>query len=239
MKKVVILTGVTRGIGKQIALDLSSCGYFVIGLYKSNDMLAKEIENHNENIKTYKCDVSDCKQVEELSNQIIQEYGVPYGIVNNAGIAKTSLFTDVSEEEFDEIFNVNVKGTFAITKSFLPSMINKKQGRIINISSIWGIYGGSCEVVYSASKAAIIGMTKALAREVGPSGINVNCIAPGVIKTDMLDNLSEDDLKELAEETSLLRNGTPKDVSNSVKFLLSQDSDFITGQVFTVDGGMI
>lgn len=239
MNKTVIVTGVTRGIGKQIALDLAQSGYFVIGFYKNNDLLANELSEKSSMIKTYKCDVSDYDNVCKTADEILKKYGDIYAVVNNAGIAKTSLFTDVSEEEFDVIFDVNVKGTFAVTKAFLPSMIKRKCGKIVNISSIWGVCGGSCEVVYSASKAAVIGMTKALAREVGPSGINVNCIAPGVVKTDMLNNLSDEDLKDLSEDTSLLRNGTPKDISNVVKFLLSPDSDFITGQVITVDGGMI
>lgn len=239
MSKTVIVTGVTRGIGKQIALDLAENGYLIIGLYQSSDSLANELSSQNSMIKTYKCDVSDYKAVVKIADEILNKYGEVYGIVNNAGIAKTSLFTDVSEQEFDKIFDVNVKGAFAVTKAFLPSMIKRKCGKIVNISSIWGVFGGSCEVVYSASKAAVIGMTKALAREVGPSGINVNCIAPGVIQTDMLNNLSDDDLKELSENTALLRNGTPEDISRTVKFLLSTDSDFITGQVITVDGGMI
>lgn len=239
MNKTVIVTGVTRGIGKQIALDLAQSGYFVIGFYKNNDLLANELSEKSSMIKTYKCDVSDYDNVCKTADEILKKYGDIYAVVNNAGIAKTSLFTDVSEEEFDVIFDVNVKGTFAVTKAFLSSMIKRKCGKIVNFSSIWGVCGGSCEVVYSASKAAVIGMTKALAREVGPSGINVNCIAPGVVKTDMLNNLSDEDLKDLSEDTALLRNGTPKDISNVVKFLLSPDSDFITGQVITVDGGMI
>ena len=160
-------------------------------------------------------------------------------MINNAGVAKTSLFTEVTEEDFDNIFNTNVKGLFAVTKAFLPCLINKKQGRIINISSILGVCGGSCEVVYSASKAAVIGMTKALAREVGPSGITVNSVAPGVIETDMINNLSQEDKQVLADDTALMRNGTPKDISSVIKFLLSDDSGFITGQNIIVDGGMI
>ena len=239
MNKTVIVTGVTRGIGRQIAFDLAQSGYLVIGFYKNNESLANELSSKSGMIKTYKCDVANYDSVCKIADEILKQYGDVYAVVNNAGVAKTSLFTDVSEEEFDNIFDVNVKGTFAVTKAFLPSMIKRKCGKIVNVSSIWGVSGGSCEVVYSASKAAVIGMTKALSREVGPSGINVNCIAPGVIETDMLNNLSNEDKENLAQETSLLRNGTPKDVSNVVKFLLGPDSDFITGQVITVDGGMI
>lgn len=238
MNKTVVITGVTKGIGRQTALDLAEIGYFVIGFYKNSEGQAKLLESQSPMIKTFKCDVSDYNCVMETAQEILKKNNI-YAVINNAGVAKTSLFTDASSEDFDNLFNTNVKGTFAVAKAFLPHMINKKQGRIINISSIWGVCGGSCEVVYSASKAAIIGMTKALAREVGPSGINVNCIAPGVIETDMINNLSKEDKEALANETALMRNGTPKDISRVIKFLLSEDSDFVTGQVITVDGGMI
>lgn len=239
MSKTIILTGAARGIGKQCALDLAAAGYFVVGLYNKSEKSAKELESLSTMIKTYKCDVSDYNSVEKVSAEILEKYHDIYAVINNAGVAKTSLFTDVTEEDFDNIFNTNVKGMFAVTKAFLPCLINKKQGRIINISSIWGVCGGSCEVVYSASKAAVIGMTKALAREVGPSGITVNSVAPGVIETDMINNLSQEDKQVLADDTALMRNGTPKDISSVIKFLLSDDSGFITGQNIIVDGGMI
>ena len=237
MAKTVIVTGVTRGIGKQIALSLADEGYFVIGFYKNSEKNAKELEK-NSNIKTYKCDITDSKQVEEIAEEILKNNNI-YAIINNAGVAKTSLFCDVSEQDFDNIMNTNVKGAFLVTKAFLPNMISKKAGRIVNISSIWGVCGGSCEVVYSASKSAVIGMSKALSRELGPSNITVNCIAPGVIETDMISNLSVEDKKALANDTSLQRIGTPKDISGVVSFLLSENADFITGQVITVDGGLI
>lgn len=239
MSKNVIVTGVTRGIGRQIALDLAQNGYFVIGIYNKSEAKAKELEELTENIKTYKCDISNYSQVCSVASEILSEFKEIYALVNNAGVAKTALFTDMSEDDYNNIFDTNVKGVFALTKEILPVMINAKQGKIVNISSIWGVCGGSCEVLYSASKSAIIGMTKALAKEVGPSGINVNAIAPGVILTDMLDNLSADDLKSLANDTALMRNGTPQDISKVVKFLISDDSSYITGQTITVDGGMI
>lgn len=239
MIKNVIVTGVTRGIGRQIALDLAECGYFVIGLYKENESLAKELEQNFKNIKTYKCDISNYNQVNETAQMILSEFNNIYALINNAGVAKTALFTDMCEQDYDRIFDTNVKGVFALTKAILPCMINEKQGKIVNVSSIWGVCGGSCEVVYSASKSAIIGLTKALAKEVGPSGINVNAVAPGVVLTDMLDNLSREDLDALASDTSLMRNGTPSDISKVVKFLISDDASFITGQTITVDGGMI
>ena len=239
MKKNVVVTGVTRGIGRQIALDLAESGYFVIGIYNKSEVQAKELEEISNNIKTFKCDISDYSQVCNVASEILLEFKEIYALVNNAGVAKTALFTDMNEEDYNNIFDTNVKGVFALTKAILPTMINAKQGKIVNISSVWGVCGGSCEVLYSASKAAIIGMTKALSKEVGPSGINVNAVAPGVILTDMLDNLSKEDLENLANDTSLMRNGTPKDISNVVKFLISDDSSFVTGQVLTVDGGMI
>lgn len=239
MNKNVIVTGVTRGIGRETAIKLAEEGYFVIGFYKSSEQKAKELESISQMIKTYQCDVSDYNCVLETAKNVLKEYNCIYGIVNNAGISKTSLFTDVTEDDFDRIFETNVKGVFAVTKAFLPSMINKKQGKIVNVSSIWGIHGGSCEVVYSASKGAIIAMTKALAREVGPSGINVNCVAPGVVETDMINNLSDDDKALLAEDTALMRNGNTVDIANTISFLLSEKADFITGQVITVDGGLI
>ncbi|MBQ4155595.1 MAG: SDR family oxidoreductase [Clostridia bacterium] len=239
MKKNVIVTGVTRGIGRQIALDLVESGYYVIGIYNNSKQKAKELEEISSNIKTFKCDISDYSEVCETAKRILSEFKSIYALVNNAGVAKTGLVTDMSEEDYRKIFDTNVKGVFALTKTILPFMINEKQGKIVNISSIWGVCGGSCEVLYSASKSAIIGMTKALAKEVGPSGINVNAVAPGVILTDMLDNLSQEDLDALANDTALMRNGTPKDISNVVKFLISEDSSFITGQTITVDGGMI
>lgn len=237
MSKTVVLTGVTGGIGSEIALQLAKEGYFVIGLYRSNKDKAKLLEN-NPMIKTVRCDITDFKKVEAVAKDILKNNNI-FAVINNAGVAKTSLFTDVTDSEYDLIMNTNVKGAFSVTKAFLPNMIKNKNGKIINISSIWGVAGGSCEVVYSASKAALIGMTKALSREVGPSGITVNCIAPGVIETEMISNLSEDDKKALAEDTSLLRNGTPKDISGIVSFLLSEKADFITGQTLIADGGLI
>lgn len=237
MSKTVVVTGVTGGIGSRIAQDLALEGYFVIGLYRSDDVKASELEK-SRMIKTVKCDITSFEEVDAVSKEILKNNNV-FAVINNAGVSKTSLFTDVGVEDYEMIMDTNVKGAFLVTKAFLPNMINKKCGKIVNISSIWGVSGGSCEVVYSASKSALIGMTKALSREVGPSGITVNCIAPGVIETKMLNNLSEDDKKALAESSSLMRNGTPKDISGIVSFLLSEKADFITGQTLIADGGLI
>jgi 3-oxoacyl-[acyl-carrier protein] reductase len=160
-------------------------------------------------------------------------------LVNNAGIARQELFTDISPETWRRIFAVNVDGAFNCCQLALPHMIHEKRGKIINISSMWGITGGSCETAYSASKAAIIGLTKALAKELGPSGIQVNCVAPGVIDTDMNNNLTAEDMEALRQETPAGRIGAPEDVAAAVAFLASAGGDFITGQVISVDGGMV
>ena len=160
-------------------------------------------------------------------------------LINNAGIAQQKLFTDITDDDFTRMFDINVRGVFNCCRAALPYMIHKKHGRIINISSMWGVCGASCEVHYSASKAAVIGMTKALAKEVGPSGITVNCIAPGLIDTPMNANLSKETINELCEETPVGRIGTPEDIANAALFLASDSSSFITGQVLGVDGGFI
>ena len=160
-------------------------------------------------------------------------------LVNNAGIAQFKLFSDIKEEEWDKMFDVNVKGMFNCTQAAIPFMIHKKSGKVINISSIWGIAGASCEVHYSASKAAVIGFTKALSKELGPSGICVNCVAPGVVKTDMCESLSEEDFEALKEETPIGRIAKPEDISKTVLFLAGSGADFITGQVISPNGGIV
>ena len=158
-------------------------------------------------------------------------------LINNAGVAQQKLFQDISDDDWRKMTGVNLDGVFYLTRALLPAMIRRQKGRIINISSMWGVVGASCEVHYSAAKAAVIGMTKALAKEVGPSGITVNCIAPGVIKTPMLDSFSEEDLQNLADETPVGRLGTGGDVANLALFLADDKADFITGQTVSVDGG--
>ena len=184
-------------------------------------------------------DVSQKSDVELMFSQIQNEFGGVDILVNNAGIAQAKLFTDITEEEWDKMFSVNVKGIFNCTKAALPYMIHKKSGKIINISSIWGITGASCEVHYSASKAAVIGLTKALAKELGPSGITVNCVAPGVVETDMCALLSPEDISALKDETPLGCIGTPDDIAKTVLFLASGGGDFLTGQVISPNGGMV
>ena len=233
MKKIALVTGAGRGIGKEIAKQLGKDGYFVIANSKNT-----EIE-HTETQMGYQADVSDATQVSAMVTDIIQKYGKIDVLVNNAGIAQQKLFTDISEADWDTMMDTNLKSMFLVTKAVLPHMIREKNGAIVNISSIWGMVGASCEVHYSAAKAGVIGLTKALAKEVAPSNIRVNCVAPGIIKTDMLNEFTQEDLKELAEETPLGSLGTPCDIAEAVSFLLSEKATFITGQILSPNGGFV
>ncbi|MBR5553914.1 MAG: SDR family oxidoreductase [Clostridia bacterium] len=241
--KVLVVTGASRGIGAEIAYRAALAGYYVVINYNNSEEAAQKvcarIKNEGGKSICIKADVSDEAQVKTLCQKVLDLYGRVDVLVNNAGISSFSLFTDITTELWDKTFDVNVKGQFLVTRAFLPSMIHRKEGKIINISSVWGICGSSCEVHYSASKAAIIGMTKALAKEVGPSGICVNCVAPGVIDTEMNKALTPEDLKSLADETPLERIGTAYDVAKTVLFLASDDASFITGQVISPNGGFV
>lgn len=227
--KTAIVTGASGGIGREIARQLKQDGYTVYGTYFKNEFF-------EDGIIPVKCDVTNQKDVENLVKTVINKTGRIDVLVNNAGVCKTGVFQSFSEKDFDEIINVNLKGTFLMSKEAAPFMINQKAGRIINISSIWGVKGASCEAVYSASKAGIIGFTKALAKELAPSGITVNSVSPGVILTDMLKEYSEDELKELENQTPVGRLGTPKDVANAVMFFANEKSGFVTGQNLITDG---
>lgn len=235
--KNVLITGGSRGIGKACAYEFSKAGYRVILTYNNSREEAEKISEDTGAI-IYKVNITNYSDIINLENNV-KKYGGIDVLINNAGIAQQKLFTDITENDWDSMFNVNIKGMFLVTKTFVKNMISKKSGRIINISSMWGITGGSCEVHYSASKAAVIGFTKALAKELGPSGICVNCIAPGVIETDMNRHLSEEDMKALCDETPLERIGKPSDIAKTALFLAGSDASFITGQVINVDGGMV
>jgi len=243
MTKTVLITGSSRGIGRATAVTFAQNGYNVVVNYnkssKEAENLCLELEQFGVKAKAFQADVSDKAAVNEMVKQIEADLGQITVLVNNAGIAEQALFSDISEEMWDRMFNVNIKGAYNCTHAVLPHMIHNKYGRIINVSSMWGISGASCEVHYSASKAALIGFTKALSKEVGLSGITVNCVAPGVIATEMNGHLSEDIIEELKNETPLNRIGTPEDVAEAIFFLASDKASFITGQTLSVDGGFI
>lgn len=238
MKKTVVITGAAKGIGRQIALDFKDAGYNVCITYNKSSKNAEDLKQ-NYGIDIYKLDVTDKFNIDIVISNIVAKYGRIDCLVNNAGVADYSVFTDITEEQFMDVINTNLTGVFNITKSVLnKTMINQKEGSIINISSVWGITGGACEVHYSSSKAGVIGMTKALAKELGLSNITVNSIAPGVIKTDMISSFSEEDLKALEEQIPLNRIGNPEDISGMTVFLASDKAKYITGQVIAIDGGM-
>ena len=235
--KTVLVTGGSKGIGKAICEIFLNKGYNVAFCYSKDDEAANEFLATNNKLRCYKVDVSVKNDVEQMVADIAETFGTVDILVNNAAIGCIKLFTDMSEIEWQRILSVNLTGAFNCASAVLPDMIRKKSGHIINISSMWGVTGASCEVAYSATKAGLIGMTKALAKEVGPSNIRVNCIAPGVIDTEMNANLSSEDMEALTDETPLGIIGTPLDVAKCALFL--SESEFITGQVIGVNGGMV
>ena len=244
MNKTVLITGASRGIGAQAAIYFAKMGYDVAINFIKDEISAKgvleKVESLGRKGLLLKADVANEAAVTKMVADATQYFGKIDVLVNNAGIAKQALFTDVAEEEWNHLFSVNVGGMFHTISAVLPQMIHRKEGAIVNVSSIWGICGASCEVHYSASKAAIIGATKALAQELAPSNIRVNCVAPGVVDTEMNHNLSPEDLDNLKQETPLGRLGTPEDIAKAIYFLAENDcSSFITGQVLSPNGGFL
>ncbi len=243
MNKTVLVTGGSRGIGAEIVNVLAKNSYDVAFTYNSSYenalLIKKKADASGSVVETYKCDVSNRAEVNSLIENVISDFGKIDLLINNAGVSQERLFTDITDKEWDNVFNINVKGVFNCSQAVLPYMIKRHSGNIINISSMWGQVGASCEVAYSASKAAVIGLTKALAKEVAPSGINVNCICPGVICTDMMASYTNKDIDDLREQTPLGIIGMPSDIANMVAFLASGNSKFITGQVFGVNGGFV
>ena len=239
--KTVLVTGGSKGIGRAICEIFLNKGYKVAFCYSKDDKAAKDFRaaksTMSDYLRCYKVDVSVKNEVERMVADIADHFGTVDILVNNAAIGCIKLFTDMSEIEWQRILSVNLTGAFNCTSAVLPDMIRKKSGHIINISSMWGVTGASCEVAYSTTKAGLIGMTKALAKEVGPSNVRVNCIAPGVIDTEMNANLSREDIDALTDETPLGIIGTPLDVAKCALFL--SESEFITGQVIGVNGGMV
>lgn len=242
--RYVLITGASGGIGAAIAEEFARAGYgLVLHYHKGEDRahaLAERLTAaYGVPALPLGADLSDTDAVNAIFARATAEFGFIDTVVNNAGIAHQKLFTDLSDSDWDTMINVNLSGTFRICRAALPEMIRQKRGTIINISSMWGQVGASCEVAYSAAKAGMIGLTKALAKEVAPSGITVNCIAPGAIRTPMLDCFTEEDLAALAEETPVGRIGTPEDVATACVFLASEGAQFITGQVLGVNGGFV
>jgi 3-oxoacyl-[acyl-carrier protein] reductase len=245
-RKTVLITGGARGIGKAITEIFALNGYNVAINYNQSRTQAKDLITYlqskgidKERLYLIRADISRAEEVSHMIARTIKNFGQIDVLVNNAAICKTGLLTDLTETEWDEIFNTNIKAIFCACRLVLPQMINRKNGKIINISSMWGQVGASCEVAYSASKGAVDAFTKALAKEVGPSGITVNAISPGIIDTDINSHLSQDELADLKEETPLEKIGKPQDVAEVAYFLASEKADFITGQIIPVNGGFI
>ena len=241
--KTVLITGGAKGIGAAISKKFAEKGYCVlINYWKSQDgaiALEKQLLEAGAKVAIFKADVSKRAQVEQMMAFCLKTFGSLDVLVNNAGLAYTSLFDTISEEEWNEIMDVNLKGTFNCCQAVLPSLLRQKSGSIINISSIWGMVGGACEVHYSAAKAGVIGLTKALAKELGPSNIGVNCVAPGIIKTDMISNLNQEEFDDLIANTPMQKMGSPDDVANTVYFLASEAAGFFTGQIISPNGGFV
>lgn len=239
--KTIIVTGGSRGIGKCMVENFAKEGYNVVLNYNKSEKQSKQIKQNlvdeGIEIEIFKADISKRKEVKKLIDFTIQKFQQIDVLINNAGIARLNLFTDVTEEEWDEIMNTNLKSAFFTTQEVLQNMIHNKKGCIINISSVWGLVGASCEAVYSASKAGLDGLTKSLAKELGPSGIRVNGIAPGIIDTDMNSNLDEKIKEELKTEIPLGKIGKPIDIYRCAKWLI--EDEYTTGQIISPNGGWV
>ncbi|MGN0459709.1 MAG: elongation factor P 5-aminopentanone reductase [Ruminococcus sp.] len=239
-----LITGGSRGIGRATALEFAKNGYAVAINYVKSEIFAKDLateimKEFSVPACAYKADVKSRNEVEEMTEKIQNDLGTITVLVNNAGISTQRDFRSIGEDEWKTMLSTHLDGTFNCTQCVLPRMIERQYGKIINIGSMWGITGGSCEVHYSTAKAGLIGFTKALAKELAPSGITVNCVCPGVIETDMTKIFDETTLNDLKNKTLLKRLGTPKDIAKSVSFLASKEADYITGQILNVSGGFL
>ena len=237
--RCVLISGGDRGIGAAAARAFYAAGYRVAVLYHSNADAAAALEKQLPGVLAVQCDVASRASCELAFRTVEQALGRVDVLVSNAGIAQQKLFTDITPEEWQRMLDVNLSGAFHLCQLALPGMIRRKAGRILTVSSMWGQTGGSCEVHYSAAKAGLIGLTKALAKEEGPSGITVNCVAPGVIDTDMMAAFTAEDKAALAEETPVGRLGTAEEVAKLLLYLAGEDAGYITGQVFGVNGGLV
>ena len=234
---VILVTGASRGIGRDIAESLSKEGNKVIANYNKSEEQAKILQDKNGNIEIYKADVSKREEVKKMIEHILGKYGKIDVLINNAGISSKGLFSDISDDEWKKMIDINLYSAFCVTQEVLPNMVHNKKGCIINISSVWGIVGASCETMYSITKAGIDAMTKSLAKELGPSNIRVNSIAPGIIETDMNRDLDQKEIDFIKEEIPLEKIGRTQDVSKCVKWLI--EDEYTTGQIISINGGWI
>ena len=234
---VVLVTGASRGIGKAIAQSLAKNENKVIANYNKSEEQAKLLEKEFNNIEIYRADVSKREEVHNMIQDIIGKYGRIDVLINNAGISQEKMFSDVTDEDWNNMINTNLYSVFCTIQEVLPYMIAQKNGSIINISSIWGIVGASCESIYSVSKAGIDAITKSLAKELGPSGIRVNSIAPGIIDTDMNKNLSQQEIEDIKNEIPLEKIGRTADIARCVEWLINDE--YTTGQIISINGGWI
>ena len=242
-RKTVLVTGGAKGIGASVCRKLAQDGYNIAVCYNTSELKAQELKDEllafNVDVEIFKADVSKSAEVFELFENFDRRFGSLYALVNNSGVAEQALFTDITDEMWKKMIDTNLSGSFYCSREAVKRMVKSKEGKIVNITSMWGQVGASMEVHYSASKAGLIGMTKALAKEVGLSGITVNAVSPGVVKTDMISEFSAIDLEALKDDTTLNKIGEPSDVANAVSFLISSGADFITGQVLGVNGGFV
>lgn len=242
-KKVVVVTGASRGIGKEIALKYAENGYNVAINYVSNktnvEELEKEFKEKGAEALIVKADVSKSEQVQEFIKAVIEKYGKIDVLVNNAGITRDMLLMRMKEEDFDKVIEINLKGTFLVTKEVVPYMMKKRDGKIISLSSVVGVTGNAGQCNYSASKAGIIGFTKSIAKELASRNIRANAVAPGFIDTDMTNVLSDEVKENINKQIPMRRMGTAREIANVVYFLGSEESSYITGQVINIDGGMV
>lgn len=236
--KTVLITGGSRGIGRACVEKFASNGWNTAFIYKSSDAKAQELADKF-NALPIKCDVSDSNSVNEAVSAVVERFGRIDALVNNAGISYSGLLQKMSDKDWDNVINTNLTSAFYTTRSVIPYMISQEDGIIVNMSSMWGVTGASCEVAYSASKAGIIGFTKALAKELAPSQIRVNAVAPGAIATDMLNEYTEEDLNAIASETPLGAIGKTENIADAVYFLANDSAQFITGEVLNVNGGFV